>query len=152
MGRRGPPKKPTALRLLHGDEERYINRSEPQPAAGLPAAPDTLTDAARQVWDYVLPELDAMGLACRPDRDQLAAYCEAVVLHAEAQALVRAAGPLVRDRDGMVRVNPATRVVNQSSRNMLLWAREFGLTPAARVHLQAERTADEDTDMERLLS
>jgi P27 family predicted phage terminase small subunit len=152
MGRHGPPKKPTALRILHGDEERRINRAEPQPANGVPLAPDSLSPAGRAIWDYIVPELDHMNLAKLPDRDQLGAYCEAVVLHAQAQALVRKAGPLIRDPQGNVRVNPATRVVNQATRNMLLWAREFGLTPAARVHLHAEQVADDYADVERMLS
>lgn len=150
MGRRGPAPKPTALRVLHGDEERYINRGEPMPAPGLPPAPSSLDATSRPVWDYVLAELAAMDLAKRPDRDQLAAYCEAVALHAQAVHLVHAAGALIKDRDGSVRMNPAVRVQSQAARTMLLFAREFGLTPASRVQFQAEQVATEHA--ERLLS
>lgn len=150
MGRRGPAPKPTKLRILHGDEERYINRNEPQPGEGLPEAPAELDVASRAVWDYVLAELDVMGLATRPDRDQIFAYVEAVSLHAKAVAMVHAAGPLIKDRDGAVRVNPAVRIQNQAARNMLIFAREFGLTPAARVHLTAQKVAEDHA--ERLLS
>lgn len=150
MGRRGPAPKPTRLRILHGDEERYINRDEPQPAEGRPDEPADLDESSRAVWHYIVAELDAMGLANRPDRDQLHAYCEAVALHAKAAKLVQAAGPLLRDKDGYVRTNPAVRVQNQAARTMLLYAREFGLTPAARVHLTAQRVAEDHAD--RLLS
>lgn len=152
MGRHGPPKKPTALRLLHGDEERTINRQEPVPAAGTPEPPDTLSEAGRAVWDYLVPELDHMGLARRPDREQIAAYCEAVVTHAQALAILRAAGVIVRDRDKAVRVNPAMRVVTASQHSMLLWAREFGLTPASRVHLKAEQVGEGLSDLDQLLA
>lgn len=150
MGRRGPAPKPTKLRILHGDEERRINRNEPQPAEGQPEPPAALDAASRDVWNYVVAELDAMGLANRPDRDQLHAYCEAVALHSKAVKLVHAAGPLLRDEDGQVRTNPAVRIQMQASRSMLLFAREFGLTPAARVHLTAGVIADVHAD--RLLS
>lgn len=150
MGRRGPAPKPTRLRLLHGDEERRINRNEPQPGAGPLEPPDDLDETSRAVWDYIVSELSVMGLATRPDRDQLFAYCEAVSLHAKAVRMVHAAGPLIKDRDGAVRVNPAVRVQTQSARSMLVFAREFGLTPSARVHLAAEKVAEDHA--ERLLS
>ena len=150
MGRRGPAPKPTKLRILHGDEPHTINQNEPQPAPGLPDRPAELDDASGAVWDYVVAELDVMGLATRPDRDQLHAYCEAVALHAKAAALIHATGPLLKDRDGYVRLNPAVRVLNTTSRAMLLYAREFGLTPASRVHLTAQQVATDPA--ERLLS
>jgi P27 family predicted phage terminase small subunit len=150
MGRRGPAPKPTQLRLLHGDEERTINRNEPQPAPGPPDTPVDLDDTSRAVWDYIVAELDAMGLATRPDRDQLFAYCEAVALHAKAVRMVHTAGPLIKDKDGYVRLNPAVRVQHQSARTILLYAREFGLTPASRVHLTAVQVAEHHA--ERLLS
>jgi P27 family predicted phage terminase small subunit len=150
MGRRGPAPKPTNLRILHGDEERYINRAEPQPREGLPQPPAGLDAATRAIWDYIVAELAAMRLATPPDRDQIHAYCEAVSLHAKATVLVHTVGPLMKDKEGYVRTNPAVRVQNTSARTMLLFAREFGLTPAARVHLTAQQIARDDAD--RLLS
>jgi P27 family predicted phage terminase small subunit len=144
-------KKPTALRVLHGDEKRYINTDEPTPAPGRPEPPADMEGAARAVWDYIVPELDAMNLVTRPDRDQIAAYCEAVALHAQALAFIRKAGVLIRDRDKAVRVNPAARVVNAQQRSMLLWAREFGLTPSARAHLHASQLAEDRADVETML-
>jgi P27 family predicted phage terminase small subunit len=150
MGRRGPAPKPTRLRLLHGDEERYINRDEPTPAVGLPEPPDELDDTGRAIWDYMVGELDVMGLATRADRHQLHAYVEAVQLHAMATVMVHRAGPLIKDRDDYVRTNPAVRIQRDAARTMLAFAREFGLTPAARVHLVAQQVAEDHA--ERLLS
>lgn len=150
MGKRGPAPKPTPLRVLHGEKGRRINTGEPQPAAGLPEAPPELDETSRLVWDYVVAELAHMGLARRPDRDQLAAYVEAVRLHAQAVVMVHKAGPLIKDRDGYVRLNPAVRIQTQAARTMLTFAREFGLTPAARVQLTAEQVAHDHAA--RLLS
>ncbi|WP_159944798.1 MULTISPECIES: phage terminase small subunit P27 family [unclassified Nocardiopsis] len=143
MGRRGPAPKPTKLRVLHGERPHRINTSEPQPAAGLPEPPEGLDEATRAIWDEVVAELDAMGLATRPDRHQLHAYVEAVRLHAQASVLVQRAGPLIKDRDGDLRTNPAVRIQREASRTMLLLAREFGLTPAARVGLAGEHVAQD---------
>jgi P27 family predicted phage terminase small subunit len=150
MGRRGPAKKPTALRMLHGDEKRFINDNEPQPREGVPEVPPDLSPGARAVWDYVVPELDAMDLAKRPDRDQLAAYCEAVYAHRRAAALIGATDVVIEDRDHQPRTHPAFRVMTQAGRTMLIFAREFGLTPASRVQFKAEQVAYEHA--ERLLS
>ncbi len=151
MGKRGPAPKPTNLRVLHGDPPGLINHNEPQPGPGLPEPPEGMSKAARDIWDYVVKELGVMNLAHRPDREQLAAYCEAVRLHSAASAATAAAGPLIRDRE-TVRVNPAVRVQTQAARTMLLFAREFGLTPASRVQFTAEQIGDAFADAERLLS
>jgi P27 family predicted phage terminase small subunit len=124
--------------VLHGERPHRINQSEPQPAAGLPEPPEGLDDATLALWHEIVAELDAMGLAARPDRHQLHAYVEAVRLHSQASTLVQRAGPLIKDRDGDLRTNPAVRIQRESSRTMLLFAREFGLTPAARVGFTQE--------------
>lgn len=153
MGRRGPAPKPTALRILHGDQARYINQNEPQPSAGLPEPPEDMNDQVRAVWDFMVKELGVMGLARRPDTHQLRAYCEAVVDHARACVYVDKGGILIPDKhNGSVRKNPAFVMKQLAARTMLIYAREFGLTPAARVHLMAEKVADNSLEAERLLS
>jgi P27 family predicted phage terminase small subunit len=137
-----PAPKPTKLRVLHGERAGRINRNEPQPAPGLPEPPPELDEAARAIWDFVVGELDAMGLAQRPDTHQLHAYVQAVRLHAQASVLVQKAGPLITDRDGDLRTNPAVRIQRESARTMLAFGREFGLSPAARVSLTTQRVAE----------
>jgi P27 family predicted phage terminase small subunit len=131
------------LRVLHGERPYRINQCEPQPAQALPEPPAELSDACRWIWNHVVAELAAMGLAHRADGPALHAYVEAVELHASASVMVHKAGPLLRDRGGAVRTNPATRIQREAVRTMLAPAREFGLTPASRVHLQTEQVAED---------
>lgn len=145
-----PRHKPTALRILHGDEKRYINDTEPQPSPGVPEPPEPLPPQERAVWNYIVSELATMDLAKRPDRDQLYAYVCAVCLHANATVAVRAGGVLIKDRDHELHQNPAIRVQNQAARTMLAFAREFGLTPSSRVQFGSKQIADDYA--ERLLS
>lgn len=144
MGRAGPPPKPTALRILHGEESYRINKDEPKPNPGVPDPPATITDAARAIWDYIVPELATMGLITRPDRDQIHAYCEAAATHAYAcQMMQSPEAMLLFDKD-------LARLQRESSRSMLSFAREFGLTPSSRVQFKAQEIAE--STAARLLS
>ncbi|QXJ19620.1 phage terminase small subunit P27 family [Actinomadura graeca] len=129
--------------MLHGEKPYRINNNEPQPAQGTPDPPEELSETGRVIWAYVVGELTAMRLAHRADAHALHAYVEAVELHAHASAMVHRAGPLIKDRDGAVRTNPAVRIQREAARTMLALAREFGLTPASRVHLQTEQVAED---------
>ena len=40
------------------------------------------------VWDRTVADLEAMGIASSADANQLAVYCEAVVLHLKASRLL----------------------------------------------------------------
>ncbi len=152
MGQRGPQPKPTALRVLHGDEKRRINADEPQPRPGLPLPPGDMAGDVRAVWDYVVEELGPMGLAKRPDVHQLRAYCEAVVAHATASRIVAKDGILQYEKkDAVWRKHPAFFIQTTAARTMLVFGREFGLTPASRVQFKAGEVA-ESYNAERLLS
>ena len=51
MGRRGPPPKPTRIRLLQGNpSKRPINKREPKPPDGSPRCPAWLSPEAKRTW------------------------------------------------------------------------------------------------------
>ena len=104
--------------------------------------PDDLSQAARAVWQRVMRAYGATGVITEADADGLRAYCEAVVRYVHAQKALEASGPLVRDahRSGLVK-NPLHQMVRDNADQMRAWARELGLTPAARVGLRADSSA-----------
>jgi P27 family predicted phage terminase small subunit len=154
VGRRGPAPKPTALRLLHGDKPDRINRDEPQPRAGLPERPLWLSPLARQEWDRLVPDLRLMGTVKLVDAMALAAYCEAVARFRAGCDLIAQSEPLIVDKDGRIRTNPAVRLARDASYEMRMWARELGLTPSARSPLRIEHSGAVGGGLapERLLS
>jgi P27 family predicted phage terminase small subunit len=152
MGRRGPAPKPTKLRLLHGDRKDRVNTSEPLPAEGLPECPDSTREDVREVWDYTLDQLAAMGLATPADRDALYAYCEAVVLHREACRLVAKSGVLLRGIHGNPIRNPALQVMRDAAQVVRALAQEFGLTPSSRSQIVTTPESAAHGSGERLLS
>lgn len=133
MGKRGPAPKPTQLRLLHGDRPARTNFDEPTPPAGLPQCPADASDDVQQVWDYTIGNLIVMGVATPADRDTLRAYCEAVVTHRKACALLARSPVIVPGTvKGAFVQNPAVRVQRDAAAMIRAYAGEFGFTPSAR--------------------
>jgi P27 family predicted phage terminase small subunit len=133
MGKRGPAPKPTHLRLLHGDQKKRINQDEPLTPCGLPECPDDVTDEVREVWEYTIGNLIVMGVATPADRDALRCYCEAVVTHRRACALLAKSQVLIPGAiKGTIVQNPAVRVQRDSAAMVRAYAGEFGFTPSAR--------------------
>jgi P27 family predicted phage terminase small subunit len=119
---------------LHGDRPNRINHDEPTPADGPPDCPDDASDDVREVWEYTLSQLIVMGIATAADRDALRCYCEAVVTHRKASALLKTpASVLIPGAiKGTVVTNPAVRVQRDAATLVRAFAQEFGFTPSAR--------------------
>lgn len=147
MGRRGRPPKPTALRIIEGDRhtERF-NHHEPIPRPARPECPDEVSDPVREIWDYTVGELDAMGIAHACDRDTLLCYCEAVVAHRRASAIVAKSGVVMKGLHGGVVRNPALIVQRDSAALIRAFAQEFGLTPSARTRIESKDGAARGDD------
>ncbi len=132
MGRRGPAPKPTALRLLHGDKANRINRDEPPAPDGALECPPEVSADVRAVWDYALENLVAMGIASRADRDALLCFCEAVVTHRKASALLAKSPVLIQGHRGVLVRDPAIAMQRDAAAVIRAFAHEFGFTPSAR--------------------
>lgn len=79
MGRRGPPKKPAALKKAQGTYQpcRDAAPGTVDAAAGIPPMPNKLKGVARRRWNEVAPELHRMGTLAIIDGGALEAYCRA---------------------------------------------------------------------------
>jgi P27 family predicted phage terminase small subunit len=141
MAKPGPVGAPTALRLLRGDKPSRINTREPSARDAYPEAPDTLSDEAREIWDYTLRELIHMRTASAADRDSLACYCEAVVAHRKASAVLARSSVLVKGLHGTLVRNPALQIQRDAAHTVRGFAQEFGLTPSARSGIVMEGPA-----------
>lgn len=135
MAKYGPRPKPTPLRIIEGDRADRIPESEPAPRPQLPECPDDVSDQVREVWDYTVAELDAMGLAFAADRDSLRAYCEAVISHRKACQVLAKSPVLVKGMHGNMVRNPALQVQRDGANIIRAFAQEFGLTPSARTRI-----------------
>ena len=152
MTRSGPAPTPTALRVLRGETRpSRINAAEPRPRELAPARPGWLSPYAVEEWDRIAPDLAAMGAVKAVDATAVGAYCEAVARFRAACESVAVLGAMITDRDGDDRKNPAVGLARDASVEVRMWARELGLTPAARQPLKVEHVR-RDLPAERLLS
>lgn len=139
MGTRGPQPKPTRLKILAGETRpSVINYAEPIPAGGALTPPPDLRPEVRVIWDRVVDALGHTGVLTMADRDLIRLYCEAFARYTEAEAMLAKTGPLVRGREGTFVKNPLHQIVRENGDAVKKYARELGLTPAARVGLKGE--------------
>jgi len=142
MGRRGPPPKPTHLKLLAGNPgKRRINTREPQPPKDAPRCPAWITDEAKRVWRRLVPLLKDMGILTTVDADALAGYCQTYARWRAAEEFLAKHGEVYPIRDDAGRVKCMQQFPQVAiARNLLLvlraYQQEFGLTPAARTRIQ----------------
>lgn len=146
MGRRGFAPKPTVLRLLDGDKANRFNDREPVARSEPPACPKQASAEVREIWDYTVEHLTFMDLAKAADRDSLFCYCEAVVNHRKASAILAKSPVLVKGVSGGLVRNPALAVQRDAAFTIRTFAQEFGLTPSARSRVQSNTVDQVEAD------
>ncbi len=133
MGRRGPPPKPTALRLLEGNaSKRPLNRREPNPEPGRPVCPSWLLPEAKAEWRRIVPALERMGVLARVDRPALEGYCQAYARWRDAELQLTKYGWMIQTPSGYVQQGPFVSIVQRQILIMKQFLAELGLTPSAR--------------------
>jgi len=161
MGRRGPPPKPTRLRILEGNPgRRPLNDREPKPRDATPVLPAWLSPDAKTEWRRIVPELRRLGLLTLVDRAALAAYCQAWAELQIATRLLEKEGRIVEvdvfGKDGAVtgsksQLHPAVKLQRDAFGRVKQFLAEFGLTPASRARLNAPGPAKEADPFEEYL-
>lgn len=153
MGKRGPKKKPTALRVFEGNPGHVPIGNEAKPDPSIPTPPDHLSDVALVEWRRVTPHLSAIGLLSQIDRASLAAYCQAYARWVEAETAMAKYGAVLFTREQKWPVlSPYYTIAMQSAKQMKEFMSEFGMSPASRVGLKVDgdaRQADELDEFKR---
>jgi P27 family predicted phage terminase small subunit len=152
MGRRGPPPKPTALRVLSGNaSKRRLNREEPTPPSGEISPPVWLEGQGLKVWEWLAPVLGDMAVLTTADPHSLGLLSDAYAEYIEHQAYLREHGRtyesrhLQMDTDGntfervIIRPRPEVGMMQDAWKRTRAGMQDFGLNPSARSRI---RTAD----------
>lgn len=136
----GRKKTPSKLKILKGtDQPCRMNPAEAEPDLAIPSPPDHLSQDASVEWGRVSQELYQLGLLSRIDRAALAAYCQAYGRWCESERMLAQKGLLVKTTNGNVIQSPLVGIANKCLEIMHRYLTEFGMTPAARARVHAEK-------------
>lgn len=144
MGKRGPKPTPTVLLTLRGSTVPGRRGAGDEPvAAGLPDAPEWLSDDAAAIWDGLLPVLAEMDILGRCDAAALAQYCDAMARFIVVQAWLTAHGDTysTTDEGGNVRWQnyPQVQQYHKLAEMTRRLEAEFGMTPSARTSVKVNK-------------
>jgi phage terminase small subunit len=133
MGKRGPAKQPTALKIARGNPgKQKLNDQEPEfEAPPSLDPPKDLKGAGLGEWHAQLPRLTASGVLTAADMAGFTAYCRFVGL--EESYAIRLMEATDNDRIDRL-VNQMVKVTNA----MRSWAGHFGITPSSRSGVKAK--------------
>jgi P27 family predicted phage terminase small subunit len=140
--RTGRPPLPKRLHLLHGNPSRrkLDDIEEPVTRGPLGPPPGDLDPAARQVW-IELEEVMPVGIVASCDAPLVASYCTAVARHREAVIRLRETGGSVVNRDGVLVMNPWSRIVDRQAVLIVKFGAELALTPTSRASMASRLAA-----------
>jgi P27 family predicted phage terminase small subunit len=152
VAKMSPKPKAAHLKLLEGNPGRRPIPIEPKPEISetIPEAPAFLSADARMEWQRVASQLHCLGLLTVVDVASLAAYCQAYGRWLTAERAIAAMAErdlvtgalMIKTTKGNAIQNPLVGTSNQAARDMVKYAAEFGLTPAARARIGLSAAAN----------
>lgn len=155
MGQRGPAPAPAEVHQLFGDPSKIgADKLQPltRPAAKAPSLPRFLGALAAKEWKRIARQLEKVSLVTELDRAALALYCQAYgeyeAIELRIQELMgtvdietlRAVGVealIDTTPSGYRQIGALLQARDRAADRLLRAAREFGLTPAARLRVLA---------------
>jgi P27 family predicted phage terminase small subunit len=130
----GRPRKPTALKILHGDfakDPQRRNKAEPQLPAETPDCPAWMKGDARKEWIRIMDEIKSMKVMTLPDRAAMEQYCVLYGTWRDALRAVAREGAVLSSEHGSYE-NPSSKIALRCCAEMHKYLCQFGLTPASR--------------------
>lgn len=133
------------MRVLEGNRSRTPIPADPNVESPLPDPPPHLDDYAREEWNRLAAGLHNIGILFEVDQAAFGAYCAAYSRwrHAEEeiQGLAETKphhGLIEETEKGNHIQHPLVGIANKAMQDMVKYASEFGLTPAARARLAVD--------------
>jgi len=147
VGKRGPPKTPSQLRIARGTAKPRAD--EPKPPAGNHVMPKHLGKVAARKWRQLLPLLEAVRLMTDADVEALARYCDTYEWWLATRATLKKEGdtyPILNDGGEVkyIAQRPEVSIAHKLATQLRQLEQDFGLSPAARASLHVEQPAADD--------
>ena len=154
MGSRGPARTPTQILKLRGSWLAKTREGEPKGDPATPHCPKWLRKEGKVLWKEIVPQLAAMGVLARCDRNAVARYCQTFAKWREAEEFLKEHGAVYPEKDASGRTvglkeYPQAAQAVRFAEQLLRLEREFGLTPSARSNLVVTRKDTGDPAKDR---
>ena len=139
----GPAPQPNYLKIIRGNRgRRPLPKNEPKPPGKIPTPPPFLGKIGRNEWRRITPKLAALGLIDLLDRNTLGAYCNAYENLTECRVHLLVWNSQNPDQFNQVatatggrKTHPLVAQMIAHEKNMIMFGREFGLSPSSRGRL-----------------
>jgi len=131
----GMPRKPDALKKLHGTARKDRAVESSATATGMPTRPVGLSSQATRVWRSLAPKLHGLGLLAEIDQSTFAVYCQAYGDWLEVTRLLNKLGIAnwySETESGYRQVIPEVAVRDKVYQVMQRLETRFGLDPSSR--------------------
>lgn len=171
MGRRGPPKTPTKLKLLRGfpGGKKTIPKGEPLPEVLHGTTPPAdMTDEGKAIWRELAPKLEDLGLFTTLDGFAFRRYCELMARWGVAAKKIRETGqthiPIFHEQTPEQRAageRPKLKYLQELPESiefrrlpgeLLRLEQQFGMTPASRAAISViPKSKDAPNDIQKFL-
>jgi P27 family predicted phage terminase small subunit len=145
------------LKIAAGNPgKRPLNEQEPKPEASAGEPPSWLSSDAREIWFRLAAPMTKCGLVTRVDELALARYCTLLAMWIKATEAVQKAKSsayTIKNKSGQIvghRELPQMAELRRLGPQLTQLEREFGLTPASRTRVKAERGAAIESDPDAL--
>lgn len=149
MGKRGPIPKKKMLKVLSGNlpmKKNFIGSPDSMQNFNPPTPPETFTPDELKVWNTTIELLKPLQILENIDGAILGAFCSNYVLWRTAQAEIQAAakksricGLLAAGAGGTAIINPLLTISRRAEQDMVSYAAQMGMTPAARMRIDIEK-------------
>jgi len=150
MGKRGFPKKPTAIEKLQGcPGRRPLPKNEPQPKKGAPKAPSWLSPKAKAAYRELAKLLESIQVITEADRHALELLCDSYSDYRDARQFVMERGQAYEHFDGRGhsqgwRTYPQVKIAHDAWGRVEKMLRQFGLTPSSRRDVERMEKKEKD--------
>ena len=153
MGKRGPPRTPTAIRVARGTQ-RARRQAEPQPPANGITIPPHLGQVAAARWAELLPMLQAVRVMTKADIEALARYCDTYEWWLAVRAKLKAEGdtyPILNDGGEIkyIAQRPEVSIAHKLAQQLRQLEQDFGLNPSARASMNVEPAKPPEDEEDR---
>lgn len=139
MGKRGPPPKPTAMKILEGiPGHRPLPEGEVlPPLADAEDPPEWLKGQGLAIWHQLAKTLTNLGLLTKNDTMAFARYCDLLAKWIVAKEWIDNHGmtfPVLNKKGQIVEIKkfPQVGEYRMIAAELLRYENQFGMTPSAR--------------------